>query len=102
MFKRLKTSDEKDIILDFEGTPVSARTGDTVAAALLAAGITVFRQTPLSGQPRGPFCMMGVCFECLMIIDGQSNHQACQTIVRDGMKIARQQGAALVEPKSGA
>lgn len=99
MFKRLKISDEENLVLDFEGTPVSARAGDTVAAALLAANITIFRQTPLSGQPRGPFCMMGVCFECLMVIDGQPNHQACQIIARNGMKVTRQRGAGLIQPE---
>lgn len=70
----------------FDGTEVEARPGDTVAAALLAAGVTVFRQTPVSGAPRGPFCMMGACFECLVEIDGITR-QACMVQVRDGLVV---------------
>lgn len=98
MFKRVGASGREEIILEFEGTEVTARAGDTVAAALLAADINIFRETPQGGRPRGPFCMMGVCFDCLMVIDGQPNAQACQIIAREGMKIARQHGAAVIAP----
>ena len=67
--------------------------GDTVAAALLAAGETDLRATPVSGSPRAPYCMMGVCFECLMEIDGIGNRQACLTPVIEGMQVRRQRGA---------
>lgn len=77
----------------FEGQPMTARAGDTVAAALLANGTASFRETPISGTPRGPYCMMGVCFECLVVIDGVGNRQACLIPVEDGMVIARQHGA---------
>ena len=70
-----------------------ARAGDTVAAAMLAAGHSSGRDTPVSGSPRGPFCMMGACFECLVEIDGQANRQACMTPVSEGMKVRRMQGA---------
>jgi predicted molibdopterin-dependent oxidoreductase YjgC len=66
--------------------------GETVAAAILASGIQSCRTTPLSGEPRAPFCMMGVCFECLMEIDGTPNRQTCQIPVQQGMKIRRQLG----------
>ena len=76
----------------FEGTAMRARTGDSVAAALLANGVGVFRTTGVSGEPRGPYCMMGVCFECLVVIDGVGSRQACLVPVRDGMEIGRQTG----------
>jgi predicted molibdopterin-dependent oxidoreductase YjgC len=79
--------------LEFEGRRVLAGPGVSVAAALLAAGVTTFRDTPASGSPRGPYCMMGVCFDCLVEIDGAGNRQACMTPARDGMVIRRQHGA---------
>jgi predicted molibdopterin-dependent oxidoreductase YjgC len=79
--------------IEFEGQPLSARGGDTVAAALLADGHWQFRTTPVSGAARGPFCMMGVCFDCLVEIDGVANRQACMVEVREGMRVRRQRGA---------
>ena len=57
------------VSLHIEGRPVQARADDSVAVAMLAAGVAVFRETPVSGAPRAPLCMMGVCFECLVEID---------------------------------
>ena len=54
------------VAITIDGAPFDARAGDTVAAALLAAGRRAFRTTPVSGAPRGPFCMMGACFDCLV------------------------------------
>ncbi len=99
MFKCVNGDVEKAVILEFEGVDVPACTGDSVAAALLAAGVADFRQTPQSGRPRGPYCMMGVCFDCLMVIDGEPNRQACQVAARDGMKVARQRGLAVISPE---
>jgi len=91
-FRRL---DEKGarVALVIEGVPVAAREGDTVAAAMLAAGMFSSRDTPVSGTPRGPFCMMGACFDCLVEIDGEPNRQACMTAVAEGMEVRRMQGA---------
>lgn len=77
----------------FDGLRMSARAGDTVAAALLANGVETFRETPVSGARRGPYCLMGVCFDCLVVIDGVGNRQACLTLVEDGMKVETQHGA---------
>jgi predicted molibdopterin-dependent oxidoreductase YjgC len=85
--------DSRTVTIDFEDTKVSARAGDSVAAALLAAGVVATRTTPVSNAPRGPYCMMGVCFECLMVIDGIASRQACLTPVREGMRVERQHGA---------
>jgi hypothetical protein len=82
-----------DLSIWFEGTAVPARTGDSVAVALLAAGIASTRTTSVSGAPRGPYCMMGACFECLAVVDGRPNVQTCMTPVRDGMQVRRQDGA---------
>lgn len=69
-----------------DGAAVAAIPGESVAAALLAAGIIVFRHSPRDGTPRGPFCFMGVCQECVVTIDGRPA-VACQQIVRDGMSV---------------
>lgn len=70
-----------------DGAPLRARAGDTVAAALLAAGVLAFRRTAVSGAPRGPFCMMGACFDCVVTIDGRRHRQSCLVPVVEGMRI---------------
>lgn len=92
MLRRLEKTPGPTVSLDFEGKRIEAVEGDSVAAALLAAGETTFRSTPVSGAPRGPYCMMGVCFECLVEIDGIANQQSCMIEVREGMQIRRQRG----------
>ncbi|WP_028033288.1 (2Fe-2S)-binding protein [Chelativorans sp. J32] len=77
----------------FEGRPVSFRSGESLAGALMAAGITYFRETPVSGSQRGPWCLMGVCYECLLRVDGHDNQRACMTTPRAGMVVERQIGA---------
>ena len=66
----------------------------SVAAALLLCGYRYCRSTPVSGAWRAPYCMMGVCFDCLVEIDGVPNQQACLTTVRDGMVVRWQDGKA--------
>lgn len=92
MFKRIETG-RPAISLLYEDHAIPAFEGDSVAAALLAVGIASLRDTPASGAPRGPYCMMGVCFDCLVEIDGVANRQACLTAAADGMVVRRQRGA---------
>jgi sarcosine oxidase subunit alpha len=66
--------------------PISVEEGTTVAAAIYAAGVDHFRRS-VSGQPRGPLCGMGVCFECQIIIDGFPQ-RSCLVVARDGMKVS--------------
>ncbi len=96
MFRRLASRRGEDVSISFEGRTLPARSGETVAAALLAANETIVRSTPREGRPRGAYCMMGLCFDCLMTIDGRANRQACQTIVQDGMQVSRQDGARVL------
>jgi len=86
-------SGEATLRLTFDGQPVVARPGDTVAAALIAAGIHAWREAPRTGALRGPFCMMGACYDCMVVIDGQPNRQACMTAVADGMVVTLQKGS---------
>lgn len=80
------------VTITIDGTPVTAFSGDTVAAALMAAGHAHCRTTPVSGAPRGPYCLMGVCFDCLVTIDGIGNRQACCIRIAPGMAIETQTG----------
>lgn len=91
MLKRLETAAGRGVVrFDFEGETIEAREGDTVAAALLAAGKVPLRSAPVSGQGRAPYCLMGVCFECLVDIDGRANCQSCVVPVAPGMRVRRQ------------
>ena len=91
MFKRLAEAGAS-VAITVDGKAVNARAGDTVAAALLANGIDHCRTPPVSGAPRAPYCLMGVCFDCLVTIDGVGSRQACLVPVHDGMKVETQQG----------
>ena len=92
MFKRLDENPEKLVTVTIEGQPIVVPAGETVAAAVLISGIGHTRTTPVSDTPRAPFCLMGVCYECLMVINGQANQRACREIVEEGMTIERQYG----------
>ncbi|MBL8700658.1 MAG: (2Fe-2S)-binding protein [Alphaproteobacteria bacterium] len=94
MFQRLpEAAAGESVTISVDGAAIRAQTGDSVAAALLAAGRAQCRTTPVTGAPRAPYCMMGVCFECLVTIDGVGNRQACLVGVREGMTIETQAGA---------
>lgn len=97
MFRRLPEAQPGpgSVPVTIDGRPFAARDGDSVAATLLAAGVQACRTTPVSGAVRGPFCMMGVCFDCLVMIDGRPNQQGCLIAVRAGMHIERQSGARI-------
>ena len=84
--------------LTLDGRAVNAYEGETVAAVLLAEGHIATRKTR-SGSPRGVYCGMGVCFDCLVVVDGVPNTRACVTWVREGMDVARQDG---LMPAAGA
>ena len=77
----------REVVIFVDGEPVSAREGEPVAAALYAAGRRVTRHARRTGDPRGPFCMIGLCAECCMTVDGVSNVRTCRTPVREGMRV---------------
>jgi len=80
---------EATVMFEIDGRSVEAREGDTVASALLAASVRAFRRTR-HGAPRGIFCGMGVCFDCVVTVDGVHSVRACMTAVRAGMKVETQ------------
>ncbi|MBI5030096.1 MAG: (2Fe-2S)-binding protein [Chloroflexi bacterium] len=85
--RRLETVERGTrITIQVDGEPVSAFAGESIAAALMASGRRAFR-TNVSGAPRGLFCGMGICFDCLVTVDGVPNVRACMTEARDGNKI---------------
>ncbi len=90
-------TDTVEVILDGETLVLPANI--SVAAAMLLTENQNLRSTPVTDSPRAPFCMMGVCFDCLMEIDGCANQRSCMTTVRDGMHICRQQGAVQMVDK---
>jgi hypothetical protein len=90
----------REIEFFLDGRPVPAFEGETVGAALLGMGIRRLRTTSRCGEPRGLYCGIGVCFDCVMTIDGRPNVRTCQTVVRAGMRVDSQSGNGIwrVEP----
>jgi len=74
------------VTFTFAGQPVQARAGDTVAMALWAAGVPVLRHSSRDGAPRGVLCNMGICYDCLVVVDA-ATVRACTTVVREGMQV---------------
>jgi sarcosine oxidase subunit alpha len=77
----------KAIKINVDGNLIEAYEGETIATVLLSAGIRTFRLSPKHKQPRSLFCGMGVCFECLVTVDGIHAIRACITPVTDGMQV---------------
>jgi predicted molibdopterin-dependent oxidoreductase YjgC len=84
---RMAVRRESAITVTVDGRPVSVLAGETVATVLLAEGIRVFRHSEKRGEPRGVFCGMGICYECLVTVDGVPNMRACVTPVEPDMVI---------------
>jgi predicted molibdopterin-dependent oxidoreductase YjgC len=101
MFRRSAHHTPTEIPFTFDGQPMTARAGDSVAAALLANRVEIFRHSAISGVARGPYCMMGACFECLVTIDGTGNRQSCLTPVEPGMRVQTQRGRRTLQPDVG-
>jgi D-hydroxyproline dehydrogenase subunit gamma len=80
----------------FAGKDIAAADGQSVGAALIAAGHVSWRTTRHGGAPRGVFCGIGICFDCLVVVNGRPNRRACLTEVRDGDVVEPQDGAGHV------
>lgn len=78
----------------FEGQSIKAYPGEMIGAALLATGISTFRLTR-KGQPRGIFCGIGLCYDCLVVVEGKPNCRACLTPAQAGVQVRVQQAATL-------
>ena len=74
------------VTLAVDGVAVEMPAGSMVAAAILKTGTNAFRRS-VTGEPRGPLCGMGICFECRVMIDGEQHCRSCQTVCRNGMDV---------------
>jgi len=82
----------KLVKIEVDGRTIEAFEGEPIAAALLAAGIKVFRRTVKRREPRGLFCTIGQCTDCMMTVNGMPNVRTCITPVEEGMEISTQIG----------
>jgi len=85
----------RQLSIQINGQPATAFAGESVAAVLLAHNQRIFRHTLKTGQPRGIFCGMGICYDCLVTVDGVPNIRACVTPVAEGMRIETRSEAQL-------
>lgn len=94
MFRRVHEEGgaERSIAISVDGQIVTAREGEPLAAVLLRTPPHISRVTPVLGKARAPFCMMGVCFDCLVDVNGQSSLRSCLIRVSSGMAVKRSQG----------
>ncbi|MFF9351157.1 (2Fe-2S)-binding protein [Streptomyces sp. NPDC014734] len=88
----VRAEPEPDFPLTFDGRPIRGLPGRSIAAALWAAGILSWRTTRVHGRPRGAFCGIGACFDCLATINGTPNRRACLVPARPGDVITTQEG----------
>ena len=84
--------EKKEISITVDGKAIKAIEGEPVAGALIAAGIMTFRRTRIRKEPRGYFCGIGLCTDCMMIVDGTPNVRTCITPVKEGMIVETQVG----------
>ena len=82
----------KEFQIEVDGEKVSAYEGETVAAVIVAAGKKVCNHTPKIDEPRGMYCGIGLCYGCLMVIDGVPNTRSCQTLAKPEMRVETQRG----------
>jgi hypothetical protein len=92
MFRKLHEPLAGAITIYIDGAPVAAEPGESVAAVLLRQKEAWSRTTPVTQSRRAPYCLMGVCFDCLAKVDGVASVQTCLTTVAPGMRVERQQG----------
>ncbi len=81
----------QEVGITLNGNKITAFEGETVATVMMAENMVAMRTTS-EGQPRGVYCGMGVCFDCLVVVDGIANTRACMTWIKSGMRIQTQAG----------
>lgn len=101
MFKQVFPLSAPEVNILVDGQQVAVKAGLSVTAALLSVGLEP-RRTSHTHAEHGPFCHMGVCYECLMEIDGKPNQQACLVEVKEGMHIKRQHNPVLFRQEEAA
>jgi predicted molibdopterin-dependent oxidoreductase YjgC len=92
------TARSRTVTFTFDGREITAEAGQSIAAALLADGVRSWRTTRVDGDPRGLFCGIGVCFDCLVEVNGRPGVRACLADVHEGDRVATQLGAGHLGP----
>lgn len=87
-----KTKKGKRVTFYYDGNPIEGFEGEPIAAALKAAGVMVHRYTKKKQEPRGVFCAIGRCTDCVMVVDGKPNVRTCVTPLKEGMVVQTQYG----------
>jgi predicted molibdopterin-dependent oxidoreductase YjgC len=87
-----KLKKRRKVRITFDGRPIEAFAGEPIAAALIASGVNIFRRTKRFHHPRGVFCALGRCTDCVMVVDGIPNVRTCITPVKDGMDVKTLEG----------
>lgn len=90
----LQNEDKKIVEFTFDGKTLQGYEGEPIAAALKAAGVLIHRYTQKQHKPRGIFCAIGRCTDCVMIVDGKPNIRTCMTPLKAGMKVQTQYGVS--------
>lgn len=98
MFRQITDPNEPSFCVYIDGVEAIAHPGDTVAAILLRTAPHLARHSPVKETPRAPFCLMGVCFDCLATVDGETSVQTCMVEAQSGMRIERPKGKLRIEP----
>lgn len=99
MFSPVLADDTQEhVFITVNGKKVRARAGLPLALALMEAETTPLRYSAVSGEPRSPLCLMGVCFECLVHVYGRGNVQSCMIEAKDGMVVELANGPRAMEP----
>ena len=86
-----------EVEFTFDGRAMSGREGEPIATALRAGGVLIHRYTAKREEPRGVFCAIGRCTDCIMIVDGRPNIRTCVTPLKAGMAVETQQGHGQAE-----
>jgi len=101
MFRKLREPGPEALTITIDGVSVLAEPGESIAAVLLRQTEPWSRLTPVSLRKRAPYCMMGVCFECLAEVNGVASVQTCLEPVGDGMRVTRQTGKRRIHSSRG-
>jgi len=94
---KIETRRGRSFEIEVDSRKVLAYEGETIAAVLLSAGIRVSRLTPKKHEPRGVYCGIGICHECVMVVNGVPDIRICQTLATPGCKVATQKGLGEIE-----
>jgi len=89
-----KPDERKEVAFTCDGKTLTGFEGEPIAAALKAAGIMIHRYTKRQHKPRGIFCAIGRCTDCVMVVDGIPNVRTCVTSLKEGMDVRTQYGVS--------